>query len=177
MPTACGGRLAADFISVSILESNITQTVYFVEICATARIPYTPTIDYHKWKKPAHEWLCLNADASISFVDGVGTIGGALRDSFETWLQGYRKCVGKVSTIQFLLLVFDEEPEPVQSLIIRDVETQKARGKQRGLSWGELSFHHCSNGLLLLLILLRCYVSICLSLARSRQSKRTKMSS
>ncbi|KAK8521324.1 hypothetical protein V6N12_005233 [Hibiscus sabdariffa] len=138
-----------------LTESNITQTVYFVEICATARIPYTPTIDYHKWKKPAHEWLCLNADASISFVDGVGTIGGALRDSFETWLQGYRKCVGKVSTIQ----------------------TQKARGKQRGLSWGELSFHHCSNGLLLLLILLRCYVSICLSLARSRQSKRTKMSS
>ncbi|KAK9030111.1 hypothetical protein V6N11_031542 [Hibiscus sabdariffa] len=48
----------------------------------------------------AHGWLCLNADASISPVDGVGTIGGVLRDSSKAWLQGYRKCVGKVSTTQ-----------------------------------------------------------------------------
>ncbi|KAK9020556.1 hypothetical protein V6N11_010576 [Hibiscus sabdariffa] len=57
-------------------------------------------IVYYQWKLPAQGWPCLNADATVSSVDDLGTIGGVLRDSSGAWLRGYGKCVGKVSTIQ-----------------------------------------------------------------------------
>ncbi|KAK8973792.1 hypothetical protein V6N11_032922 [Hibiscus sabdariffa] len=85
---------------VEAYRISITWAAYFADIRASARTLPTSTFVYHQWKKPAMGWLCLNTDASISSADGVGTIGGVLRDSSGTWLRGYCKCIGKVSTIQ-----------------------------------------------------------------------------
>ncbi|KAK8475931.1 hypothetical protein V6N12_056672 [Hibiscus sabdariffa] len=83
-----------------VYRISVTCAVYFADICAPTRSHSTPTITYHQWRQPSLGWLCLNADVSLSSIDGVGTIGGVLRDSFGTWLQGYCKCIGKTSTIQ-----------------------------------------------------------------------------
>ncbi|KAK8494132.1 hypothetical protein V6N12_009729 [Hibiscus sabdariffa] len=78
---------------VEAYRISITWAAYFADIRASARTLPTSTFVYHQWKKPAMGWLCLNTDASISSADGVGTIGGVLRDSSGTWLRGYCKCI------------------------------------------------------------------------------------
>ncbi|KAK9038428.1 hypothetical protein V6N11_023298 [Hibiscus sabdariffa] len=53
-----------------------------------------------KVEPPAPDWVCLNVDASISPITGIGSIGGVLRDAAGAWICGYQKCVGKVSILQ-----------------------------------------------------------------------------
>ncbi|KAL4325050.1 hypothetical protein GQ457_11G008270 [Hibiscus cannabinus] len=55
---------------------------------------------YLQWEPPTSGWVCLNVDASISPLTGIGSVGGVLRDAAGAWICGYQKCVGKVSILQ-----------------------------------------------------------------------------
>ncbi|KAL4378119.1 hypothetical protein GQ457_02G027990 [Hibiscus cannabinus] len=85
---------------VEVYKIGFAWATHFAEAIIVDRSRAAPMTTYLQWAPPALGWVCLNADASISPITGIGSIGGVLRNATGTWICGYKKCVGVVSILQ-----------------------------------------------------------------------------
>ncbi|KAK8578842.1 hypothetical protein V6N12_069186 [Hibiscus sabdariffa] len=79
-----------------IYRIGIVWASHFADSISDVSVATHATDDFVQWVAPAHDWVCLNTDASVSLPDHLGSLGGVLRGSSGDWLRGYRQLVGVV---------------------------------------------------------------------------------
>ncbi|KAK8556750.1 hypothetical protein V6N12_003145 [Hibiscus sabdariffa] len=79
-----------------IYRISIVWASHFADSIPDVSVATHATDDFVQWVAPAHDWVCLNTDASVSLPDHLGSLGGVLRGSSGDWLRGYRQSVGVV---------------------------------------------------------------------------------
>ncbi|KAL4285040.1 hypothetical protein GQ457_16G029350 [Hibiscus cannabinus] len=82
-----------------IYRIGIVWASHFADSIPDISVATHATDDFVQWVAPAHDWVCLNTDASVSLPDHLGSLGGVLRGSSGDWLRGYRQSVGVVSPL------------------------------------------------------------------------------
>ncbi|KAK8509026.1 hypothetical protein V6N12_016870 [Hibiscus sabdariffa] len=78
---------------------GIVWASHFADSIPDVSVATHATDDFVQWVAPAHDWVCLNTDASVSLPNHLGSLGGVLRGSSGDWLRGYRQSVGVVSPL------------------------------------------------------------------------------
>ncbi|KAK9011773.1 hypothetical protein V6N11_039855 [Hibiscus sabdariffa] len=79
-----------------IYRIGIVWASHFADSIPDVSVATHATDDFVQWVAPAHDWVWLNTDASVSLPDHLGSLGGVLRGSSGDWLRGYRQSVGVV---------------------------------------------------------------------------------
>ncbi|KAE8670535.1 hypothetical protein F3Y22_tig00112127pilonHSYRG00086 [Hibiscus syriacus] len=85
--------------TVGILRKWITWAMYY----HGSHVPPISPVALQqpaKWMRPNPGWLCLNVDVAISSTTGISSVGGHFWDHRGTWISGFQKSIGIVSTIQ-----------------------------------------------------------------------------
>ncbi|KAK9030203.1 hypothetical protein V6N11_031633 [Hibiscus sabdariffa] len=95
-PSTPLGHVSSLFFSGRI---GIVWASHFADSIPDISVATHATNDFVQWVAPAHGWVCLNTDASVSLPDHLGSLGGVLRGSSGDWLRGYRQSVGIVSPL------------------------------------------------------------------------------
>lgn len=70
-----------------------------------------------KWRAPNPGWIKVNMDGATNRNGNWSAVGGVLRDSSRNWVEGFRKFVGRGSTVNSKLWT-----------ILRDLEIARLRG-------------------------------------------------
>ncbi|KAL4273789.1 hypothetical protein GQ457_13G017010 [Hibiscus cannabinus] len=85
---------------VEVYRVMLAWASYFIET-------FPPTLSLspgirapHQWKPPDPGWVCLNFDADVSYMDGMGSIRRVFHNSLGNWVHGYSKTVGVLSSLQ-----------------------------------------------------------------------------
>ncbi|KAE8703862.1 hypothetical protein F3Y22_tig00110462pilonHSYRG00231 [Hibiscus syriacus] len=88
-------------LDMSTLIHTSLQWARLYKIAPTQHfLPYSSIVENVQWSPSPDDWICLNSDATVSTITGVGSIGGVFRDHSGSHILSFAKNIGITTVLQ-----------------------------------------------------------------------------